>query len=167
MKNIVVGVLTLFIVGLMVFVAMDDAVFHGGHQAKVIEDFGDGSNQKVAAIAQVEEKSDREKEDEELKALRDKAGNAGAFKVSNEYKSKCASCHGVNGSGFQNGKPMMGPALFGQSEEEIYTSLVDFKAGRKENMVMKGLLMHLEDEDLKRFAKEIGEFPARAKEEQN
>jgi len=166
-KNIVVGVLTLFIVGLMVFVAMDDAVFHGGHQAKVIEDFGDGSNQKVAAIAQVEEKSDREKEDEELKALRDKAGNAGAFKVSNEYKSKCASCHGVNGSGFQNGKPMMGPALFGQSEEEIYTSLVDFKAGRKENMVMKGLLMHLEDEDLKRFAKEIGEFPARAKEEQN
>ena len=151
----------------MVFVAMDDAVFHGGHQAKVIEDFGDGSNQKVAAIAQVEEKSDREKEDEELKALRDKAGNAGAFKVSNEYKSKCASCHGVNGSGFQNGKPMMGPALFGQSEEEIYTSLVDFKAGRKENMVMKGLLMHLEDEDLKRFAKEIGEFPARAKEEQN
>lgn len=167
MKNIVVGVLTLFIVGLMVFVAMDDAVFHGGHQAKVIEDFGDGSNQKVAAIAQVEEKSDREKEDEELAALRDKAGNAGAFKVSNEYKSKCASCHGVNGSGFQNGKPMMGPALFGQSEEEIYTSLVDFKAGRKENMVMKGLLMHLEDEDLKRFAKEIGEFPARAKEEQN
>lgn len=151
----------------MVFVAMDDAVFHGGHQAKVIEDFGDGSNQKVAAIAQVEEKSDREKEDEELAALRDKAGNAGAFKVSNEYKSKCASCHGVNGSGFQNGKPMMGPALFGQSEEEIYTSLVDFKAGRKENMVMKGLLMHLEDEDLKRFAKEIGEFPARAKEEQN
>ncbi|MDY0234169.1 MAG: hypothetical protein RBS11_09055, partial [Sulfurimonas sp.] len=98
----------------MVFVAMDDAVFHGGHQAKVIEDFGDGSNQKVAAIAQVEEKSDREKEDEELAALRDKAGNAGAFKVSNEYKSKCASCHGVNGSGFQNGKPMMGPALFGQ-----------------------------------------------------
>lgn len=167
MKNIVVGVLTLFIVGLMVFVAMDDAVFHGGHQAKIIEDFGDGSNQKVAAIAQVEEKSDREKEDEELAALRDKAGNAGAFKVSNEYKSKCASCHGVNGSGFQNGKPMMGPALFGQSEEEIYTSLVDFKAGRKENMVMKGLLMHLEDEDLKRFAKEIGEFPARAKEEQN
>ena len=167
MKNIVVGVLTLFIVGLMVFTAMDDAVFHGGHQAKVIEDFGDGSNQKVAAIAQVEEKSDREKEDEELKALRDKAGNAGAFKVSNEYKSKCASCHGVNGSGFQNGKAMMGPALFGQSEEEIYKSLVDFKAGRKENMVMKGLLMHLEDEDLRRFAKEIGEFPARAKEEQN
>jgi len=33
-------------------------------------------------------------------------------------------------------------------------------------MVMKGLLMHLEDEDLRRFAKEIGEFPQRAKEQQ-
>jgi len=167
-KNIVVGVLTLFIISLMVFTAMDDAVFHGGHQSKIIEDFGDGSNQKVAnAAAAPKEKSDREKEDEALNALRDKAGNAGAFKVSNEYKSKCASCHGVNGSGFQNGKAMMGPALFGQTEEELYISLVDFKAGRKENMVMKGLLMHLEDEDLKRFAKEIGEFPARAKENQN
>ncbi|EQB40592.1 hypothetical protein M947_01955 [Sulfurimonas hongkongensis] len=168
MKNIVVGVLTLFIVGLMVFTAMDDAVFHGGHQAKVIEDFGDGSNQQAANLAaSPKEKSDREKEDEALKALRDKAGNAGIFKVSNEYKSKCASCHGANGSGYQNGKPMMGPPLFGQSEEEIYKSLVDFKAGRKENMVMRGLLIHLEDEDLRRFAKEIGEFPARAKEELN
>jgi cytochrome c553 len=167
-KNIVVGVLTLFIVALMAFTAMDDPVFHGGEHSKVIENFGDGNNQQVANAATTpEEKSDRDKEDEALNALRDKAGNAGAFKVSNEYKSKCASCHGVNGSGFQNGKPMMGPALFGQSESEIYTSLVNFKAGRKENMVMKGLLMHLEDEDLKRFAKEIGEFPIRAKEEQN
>lgn len=171
MKNIVVGVLTLFIIGLMILTAMDDAVFHGGEHAKVIEDFGDGSNQKVADLREPQEKSDREKEDEALNALRDKAGNAGAFKVSNEYKSKCASCHGVNGSGFQNGKPMMGPKIFGQSEEELYKSLVEFKSGRKENMVMKGLLMHLEDEDLKRFAKEIGEFPIRAeeqaKEEQN
>jgi len=95
----------------------------------------------------------------------DKAGNAGAFKVSNEYKSKCSSCHGANGSGFQNGKPMMGPKIFGQTEEELYKSLSDFKAGRKENMVMKGLLIHLEDEDLRRFAKEIGEFPQRAKEQ--
>jgi hypothetical protein len=29
-------------------------------------------------------------------------------------------------------------------------------------MIMKGLLIQLDDEDLKRFSKEIGEFPARA-----
>ena len=114
-----------------------------------------------------EEKDDRAKEQEQLKALRDKAGSAGAFKVSQEYKSKCSSCHGVNGSGFQNGKAMMGPKIFGQSAEKLYKDLVDFKAGRKENMIMKGLLIKLTEEDLKRLADEIGEFPARAEAQKN
>lgn len=162
MKNIIVGILTLLIIALAVFTAMDDPVFHGGSHAKVIEDFGDSN--KVSASTKIEEKSDREKENEALSALRDKAGNAGAFKVSREYKSKCSACHGVNGSGFQNGKAMMGPKLFGQSEEKLYTDLIDFKAGRKPNIIMKGLLIKLQEADLKRLAKEIGEFPARAKE---
>jgi len=68
----------------------------------------------------------------------------------------------VNGSGFQNGKPMMGPKLFGQSADAIYKHLVEFKSGRKENVVMKGLLIPLNEEDLRAFADEIGEFPARA-----
>ena len=99
------------------------------------------------------------KEDEEkLNALKDKAGNSSTFEVSNEYKSKCASCHGADGSGMQNGKKLMGPQLFGQEEAILYKNLVDFKAGRKENLIMKGLLIHLEDEDLKNFAKEIAGF---------
>jgi cytochrome c553 len=61
---------------------------------------------------------------------------------------------------------MMGPKLFGQSEEEIYKKISDFKLGRKENVVMKGLLIPMSDDDLKSFAKEIGEFPARAKAQQ-
>jgi cytochrome c553 len=148
----------------MAWTASMGGAYHGGAHGKVIADFGDSMGQ-AAAVAAPEEKSDREKENEALGALRDKAGNAGAFKVTNEYKSKCASCHGVNGSGFQNGKKMMGPPLFGQSEEKLYKDLADFKAGRKENMIMKGLLIRLNDDDLKRLAKEIGEFPARAKEE--
>jgi cytochrome c553 len=55
----------------------------------------------------------------------------------------------------------MGPKLFGQSSDEIYKMLAEFKAGRRENIVMKGLLMGLNDDDLQRFANEIGEFPAR------
>lgn len=167
MKNIIVGALTLFIIGLMVFTAMDDPVYHGGEHSKVIKDFGtgDGKNQNMTASTAPQEKSDREKENEELNALRDKAGNAGAFKVSNEYKSKCSSCHGTNGSGFQNGKAMMGPKIFGQSEEQLYKSLADFKAGRRENMIMKGLLINQNEKDLRRLAKEIGEFPQRAKEQ--
>jgi cytochrome c553 len=62
----------------------------------------------------------------------------------------------------QNGKKLMGPKLFGQSAEKLYKDLVDFKSGRKENMIMKGLLIKLSEEDLKTLADEIGEFPARA-----
>jgi cytochrome c553 len=161
MKNIIVGFFTVLILGLMAWTASNGGAYNGGEQGKVIADIGNrtaASSQNTAP----EEKSDREKEDEALNALREKAGNVGGFKVSDEYKSKCSSCHGVNGSGFQNGKPMMGPKLFGQSADELYKKLSDFKAGRKENMIMKGLLIKLNEEDLKRFADEIGEFPARA-----
>jgi cytochrome c553 len=160
MKNIIVGLLTLGIVGLMVITFMGGPAYHGGEHGKVIEDFGD--TMTAAKTVAIEEKDDRKKEDDKLNALRDKAGSAGAFQVSKEYKSKCASCHGVNGSGVQNGKPMMGPKIFGQSAEKLYQDLVEFKSGRKENVVMKGLLIPLNDEDLKRLADEIGEFPARA-----
>jgi len=159
MKNAIVGVLVLFILAVGGWVASKGGAYNGGEHGKVIANIGNKTNAKSAAA---EEKDDRKKEDDALNALRDKAGNAGAFEVSQAYKSKCASCHGVNGSGFQNGKPMMGPKLFGQTSEEIFKKLIDFKAGRKENVVMKGLLIHLEEADLKNFADEIGEFPARA-----
>ncbi len=161
MKNIIAGLSTLIIIGLMAYTASQGRAYHGGEHGKIIKDFGDTmGNAKV--VATPKEKDDRAKEMDALSALRDKAGNAGAFKVTNAYKSKCSSCHGVNGSGFQNGKAMMGPKLFGQSEEKIAKDLIDFKAGRKENIIMKGLLMSLDEDALKEFAKEIGEFPARA-----
>ena len=159
-KNIIAGISTLIVIALMAFTASIGGAYHGGEHGKVIEDIGDRAAQNV--VATPKEKSDREKEDDKLNALRDKAGNVGAFKVSRAYKSKCASCHGVNGSGFQNGKAMMGPKLIGQSEEKLTKDLIDFKAGRKENIIMKGLLISLSEDDLKEFAKEISEFPARA-----
>jgi len=159
MKNAIVAVLVLLILAVGGWVASKGGAYNGGEHGKVIANIGNRTNTESVPA---QEKDDRQKEDDKLHALRDKAGNAGAFEVSQAYKSKCASCHGVNGSGFQNGKPMMGPKLFGQTSEEIFKKLVDFKAGRKENVVMKGLLMHLEEADLQNFANEIGEFPARA-----
>ena len=159
MKNAIVGVLVLLVLGVAGWVASNGGAYNGGEHGKVIADMGSNT---AAKTVKVTEKNDRQKEDDKLNALRDKAGNAGAFEVSQAYKSKCASCHGVNGSGFQNGKPMMGPKLIGQSADEIFQKLVDFKAGRKENVVMKGLLIRLEEADLRTFADEIGEFPAKA-----
>jgi len=162
MKNIIVGILTVVIFALMIATYMGGPAYHGGTHNKIIKNIG--TNTKTANASKIpEEKDDRKKESDKLKALKEKAGNVGAFKVSQKYKSKCASCHGVNGSGFQNGKPMMGPKLFGQSSDVIYKDLIDFKTGKKENLVMKGLLLHLSKEELKEFAEEIGEFPARAK----
>ena len=165
MKNIIVGILTLIIIGLMAFTASNGRAYHGGEAGHVIADMGDKMSN--AQTTKIDEKSDREKEDDKLNALREKAGNAGAFEVSNAYKSKCSSCHGVNGSGMQNGKKLMGPKLFGQSADVIYKDLIDFKSGRKENMIMKGLLIKLTEEDLRTFADEIGEFPAKAEEAKN
>ena len=160
MKNIIVGFFTLLIIALMAWTASNGGAYNGGEHGKVIANIGN----RTAATqkdSEPKEKSDREKEDEALNALREKAGNVGSFKVSDEFKSKCSSCHGVDGSGTQNGKKLMGPKLFGQTSQELYKKLDDFKSGRVENMIMKGLLLHLSKDDLKRFANEIGEFPAR------
>ena len=162
MKNIIAGFFTLLTFGLMAWVISGGWGFNGGQAGKIIKNIGNG---RIAhkTDSEPKEKSDREKENEALTALRDKAGNVGSFKVSDEYKSKCSSCHGVDGSGMQYGKKLMGPKLFGQSADAIYKKLDDFKSGRKENMIMRGLLIHLSQDDLKRLAKEVGEFPARAK----
>ncbi len=162
MKNIIAGFFVLLTVGLMAWVASNGGAFNGGEAGKITEDINIKTTSPTKDY-RPKEKSDREKESEALNALRDKAGNVGAFKVSDEYKSKCSSCHGVDGSGMQYGKKLMGPKLFGQSATVLYKKLNDFKAGRKENMIMKGLLIHLSQDDLKRLSKEIGEFPARKK----
>lgn len=157
MKNILAIIFTIIIVGLMAYTLLNGRAFQGGEAANIIEDMKYIKDTSTQIIAN--EKPDQKNEDEEkLNAIKDKAGNSSTFEVSNEYKSKCASCHGVDGSGMQNGKKLMGPQLFGQEESIIYKNLVDFKAGRKENLIMKGLLIHLEDEDLKNFAKEIARF---------
>lgn len=156
MKNIIALLSTLIVIGLMIFTFSNGRAFQGGKAGHIIEDLK--TLEQKAKIQPIKEK---DIEEDKLKALRDKAGNSSTFKVSNAYKSKCASCHGVDGSGFQNGRKLMGPTIIGQSEEKLYKNLVDFKAGRKENLIMKGLLLNLSDEELKNFAKEISLFKAK------
>ncbi|MCH9813086.1 MAG: c-type cytochrome [Epsilonproteobacteria bacterium] len=103
------------------------------------------------------ESEEKKKEEDKLKALREKAGNVGGFKVSTQYKSKCASCHGVNGEGG------VGPKIIGQSYEKVSQDLVDFKSGAKKNYVMYGLLQNLDDEALDALSKEIAAFAQKAK----
>ncbi|ATB69107.1 nitrous oxide reductase heme protein NosC2 [Sulfurospirillum diekertiae] len=157
MKNIIVGVITLVILGAMGYTISQGTAFQGGQAAKIIENVSKTQNtvspQKTQTIS---EKSDRDIEAEKIKALKDKAGNAAAFKVSENYKRKCASCHGVTGEG------AVGLPLFGQSAEQIYAKLLEFKSGTRSNPIMKSAISNLNDDDFKELSTEIGEFKARA-----
>ncbi len=154
MKNIIVALLSVVIIGAMVYTASQGGAYHGGEAGHVIEDMGTSTTAATQNIPKA--KDDREIEKDKLKALRDKAGNVGKFKVSHNYKSRCASCHGMNGEG------IIGPKLFGLSADDVYQKLLEYKSGRKENLVMKGLLMKLDKEALREYADEIGEFKERA-----
>jgi len=156
MKNIIAIISTIVVIGLMLYVYSKGPAYQGGEAGHVIEDIKTFTEQSKSKIDPIKENKNLEQE--KLKALRDKVGNTAEFKVSNAYKSKCSSCHGIDGSGMQNGKKLMGASLIGESEDIIYKKLVDFKEGRKENLIMKGLLMNLSENDLRNFANEISQF---------
>ena len=105
-----------------------------------------------------EEQAKKKKElDNKLQALKNKAGNVAAFKVSPLYKQKCSSCHGVNGEG------IIGPKLIGHSSEKVYQALIDFKSGKRRNYVMYGLLSKMDEGQLRKLADEIGTFEQKLK----
>ncbi len=108
--------------------------------------------QQPEASAAQEAKRAEDEVARKLKALKERAGSAMAFKVSPLYKQKCSSCHGVNGEG------AVGPRLIGKSEEAVYEALTDFKSGKRKNYVMYGLLAKMSDSDLKALSEEIGTF---------
>ncbi|NBK98213.1 MAG: c-type cytochrome [Erysipelotrichia bacterium] len=157
MKNIIVGIITAVIFGSMIYTISQGTAFQGGHAAKIIENVAkiESTTSQPRVQAPIE-KSDRDIEAEKIKAMKDKAGNVSSFKVSENYKRKCASCHGVTGDG------AVGLPLFGQSAEQVYAKLLEFKSGKRDNPIMKGAILNLNDNDFKELSTEIGEFKARA-----
>jgi len=136
-------------------------------QVKVKLDTAEQATQETAEekalsseeVSQAQEKKKKEL-DEKLQALKNKAGNVAAFKVSPLYRQKCASCHGVNGEG------IIGPKLIGDSSDKVYQALLDFKSGKRKNYVMYGLLSKMDDTQLKELSDEIGTFEQKLKEQQ-
>ena len=157
MKNTIVGILTIIIIALMGYTASKGGAWQGGEAAKITENVASIQHETVVTpVTPIAQKSDRDIETEKLKALKDKAGNAVSFKVSDKYKQKCASCHGAGGEG------IVGLPLFGQSAEDIYSKLMDFKSGKRPNPIMKGAILSVSEADFKELAQEISEFKARA-----
>ncbi len=74
MKNIIVGLITLFTFGLMAYLASTGTVFQGGEQGKVTKDMSTFEQTAVKTIQQTPLPEDKDaKEKAQLKALQDKA----------------------------------------------------------------------------------------------
>ncbi len=73
-------------------------------------------------------------------------------RLSNDYILRCSPCH----DDYANG--VIGPSLLDKNASFIYERIMDFKTGRKKNVLMKELVSQIDDEKLKSIAEEIANF---------
>ncbi len=73
-------------------------------------------------------------------------------KLSKDFLIYCSACH----DDYANG--VIGPSLLGKSGEYIYQQLLDFKSGKRENVLMEQLVKRLPESKLKALADEIAQF---------
>ncbi len=71
---------------------------------------------------------------------------------SRDYIIKCSPCH----NNYANG--VIGPSLLGKDKKFIYQRIIDFKTGKKKNVLMKELVEQISDKKLQKIAGEIETF---------
>jgi cytochrome c553 len=76
------------------------------------------------------------------------AANAADAEAGKAKSAVCAACHGADG----NSSNPMWPSLAGQHASYTYKQLSDFKAGRRINASMSGMVAGLSDDDMKNLA---------------
>ena len=76
------------------------------------------------------------------------AANAGDIEAGKAKSAVCAACHGADG----NSTNAAWPTLAGQHASYTYKQLKDFKAGRRNNASMTGMVALLNDDDMKNLA---------------
>ena len=73
-------------------------------------------------------------------------------RLSSDYIIKCSPCH----DDYANG--VIGPSLLGKSGDFIYKKIMEFKTGKKKNVLMKELVSQIDNKKLKSIADEIANF---------
>ena len=73
-------------------------------------------------------------------------------RLSHTYVIKCSACH----DDYANG--IVGPSLLDKDADFIYGRIMDFKSGKRKNVLMKELVSQIDDAKLKEIAKEIANF---------
>jgi len=74
--------------------------------------------------------------------------SAGDIEAGKAKSAVCAACHGADG----NSSNAAWPSLAGQHASYTYKQLTDFKAGRRVNASMTGMVALLNDDDMKNLA---------------
>ena len=74
----------------------------------------------------------------------DAAGDVPAGKAK---AAACAGCHGADGQGVAPN-----PALAGKKEDQLIQALNDYKSGKRDNPIMKGMAGALSDQDIANVA---------------
>ena len=59
----------------------------------------------------------------------------------------CAGCHGADGHGVAPN-----PALAGKKEDQLIQALNDYKSGKRDNPIMKGMAGTLSDQEIANVA---------------
>lgn len=73
-------------------------------------------------------------------------------KLSKEFIIKCSACH----NDYANG--IIGPSLLNKDKAFIFNSIMDFKTGKKNNVLMTELVKQMSEEQIDKLASEIAEF---------
>ena len=73
-------------------------------------------------------------------------------RLSKDFIVRCSPCH----DDYANG--VIGPSLLGKDGDFIYGRLMDFKSGKRKNVLMKELVSQIDDKQLKAIADEIARF---------
>ncbi|NOX16393.1 MAG: hypothetical protein GXP61_10320 [Epsilonproteobacteria bacterium] len=69
-----------------------------------------------------------------------------------DYIIKCSPCH----NSYANG--VIGPSLLGKDKEFIYQKIIEFKTGKRKNVLMKEFVEQISDKKLQKIAGEIETF---------
>ncbi len=72
---------------------------------------------------------------------------AGDIQAGKAKTAACAGCHGANGQGVAPN-----PQLAGKTENQLIQALNDYKSGKRDNAIMKGMTSALSDQDIANVA---------------
>jgi len=72
---------------------------------------------------------------------------AGDVQAGKAKAATCVACHGANGQGIAPN-----PALAGKKEDQLIQAMKDYKSGKRDNAIMKGLVSSLSEQDIVNLA---------------